>query len=139
MTDPAAVLHGMYRAEAEYFAAGGPGSASFSPLAPYFAEDVVLHQAAGLPFGGTWRGHAGLEKFFLAMGRTWASFEIGEQDFLALGATSVVLTRVRARARATGRELEFPILQAIRIEGGRIAEVRPFYWDTAAIAEGCSS
>lgn len=129
----------MYRAEAEYFAAGGPGSASFAPLAPYFAEDVVLHQAAGLPFGGTWRGHAGLERFFLEMSRTWESFEIGEQEFLALGATSVVLTRVRARTRATGRELEFPILQAIRIEDGRIAEVWPFYWDTAAIAEACRS
>ncbi|GAA1032538.1 MULTISPECIES: nuclear transport factor 2 family protein [Amycolatopsis] len=138
MTDPAAVLNGMYRAEAEYFAAGGPGSASFAPLAPYFAEDVVLHQAGGLPFGGDWHGHTGLEKFFLEMSRIWKSFEIGEQEFLALGATSVVLTQVRARARATGRELEFPILQALRIEDGRIAEVRPFYWDTAAIASACA-
>ncbi|WP_409466190.1 nuclear transport factor 2 family protein [Amycolatopsis sp. GA6-003] len=134
MTDPAAVLNGMYRAEAEYFAAGGPGSASFAPLAPYFAEDVVLHQAEGLPFGGEWRGHSGMEEFFLAMSRTWESFEIGEQEFLALGATSVVRTQVRARTRATGRELEFPILQTLRIEDGRIAEVWPFYWDTAAIA-----
>ncbi|WP_406642411.1 nuclear transport factor 2 family protein [Amycolatopsis sp. WGS_07] len=138
MTDPAAVLNGMYRAEAEYFAAGGPGSASFAPLAPYFAEDVVLHQADGLPFGGAWRGHSGMEEFFLAMSRTWESFEIGEQEFLALGATSVVRTQVRARTRATGRELEFPILQTLRIEDGRIAEVWPFYWDTAAIASACA-
>ncbi|MCG3756738.1 MULTISPECIES: nuclear transport factor 2 family protein [Actinomycetes] len=138
VTDPAAVLNGMYQAEAEYFAAGGPGSASFAPLAPYFAEDVVLHQAAGLPFGGDWHGHAGLEKFFLEMSRIWESFDIGDQEFLAVGATSVVLTQVRARTRATGRDLEFPILQAIRIENGRIAEVRPFYWDTAAIASACA-
>ncbi len=127
----------MYRAEAEYFAAGGPGSASFALLAPYFAEDVVLHQADGLPFGGAWHGHAGLEKFFLEMSRTWESFEIGEQEFLAVGATSVVLTQVRARARETGRELEFPILQTLRVENGRIVEVHPFYWDTAAIASAC--
>ncbi|MFD2469643.1 nuclear transport factor 2 family protein [Amycolatopsis silviterrae] len=139
MTDPAAVLNGMYRAEAEYFAAGGPGTASFAPLAPYFAEDVVLHQAGGLPFGGDWRGHSGMAEFFLAMSRTWESFEIGEQEFLALGTTSVVRTQVRARTRATGRELEFPILQALRIEDGRIAEVWPFYWDTAAIASACRS
>jgi len=135
MTDPSAVLTGMYRAEAAYFAAGGPGSASFAPLAPYFSPEVVLHQADGLPFGGVWRGHAGLEAFFLAMSRTWESFEIGEQEFLAVGPTSVVRTRVRARVRATGRELAFPILQAIRIENGQIAEVWPFYWDTSAIAE----
>ena len=71
------------------------------------------------------------------MSRIWESFEIGEQEFLALGATSVVLTQVRARTRATGRDLEFPILQTLRIEDGRIAEVRPFYWDTAAISEAC--
>ena len=57
-----------------------------------------------------------------------------ERELLAAGATAVVLTHVRARARASGTELAFPILQTLRIAGGRIAEVRPFYWDTAAIA-----
>ena len=61
-----------------------------------------------------------------------------EQRFLATGETSVVLTQVRARARATGRELTFPILQTVTIENCRIAEVRPFYWDTAAIAAACA-
>ncbi|RSS50913.1 nuclear transport factor 2 family protein [Streptomyces sp. WAC01280] len=136
--DSTAVLTGMYAAEAAYLAAGGPGQASFALLAPYFAPDVVLHQAAALPYGGTWRGHAGLERFFLAMSRVWESFDMTEQEFLATGATAVVLTRVRARARATGRELTFPILQTITVRDGRIAEVRPFYWDTAAIADVCA-
>jgi hypothetical protein len=83
------VLKGMYAAETEYLAAGGPGSASF---APYFATDVGLTRV-----------------------------------------------RVRARARATGRELRFPILQTITVEDGRITEVHPFYWDTAAIAKACST
>ncbi|TDC18789.1 nuclear transport factor 2 family protein [Streptomyces sp. 8K308] len=138
-TDSMAVLTGMYAAEADYLAAGGPGRASFAPLAPYFAPDVVLHQADALPYGGTWRGHAGLERFFLAMSLAWETFDMVEQEFLATGETAVVHTRVRARARATGRELAFPILQTITIESGRIARVRPFYWDTAAIAEACAS
>ncbi|MBF6045239.1 nuclear transport factor 2 family protein [Streptomyces sp. NRRL B-1677] len=133
--DPAAVLTGMYAAEAEYLAAGGPGEAPFDLLAPFFAHDVVLHQADALPYGGTWRGHSGMERFFLAMSRTWASFDMAEQKFLHTGETAVVLTDVRARARATGLELAFPILQNITVKDGRIAEVRPFYWDTAAIAD----
>ncbi|MDT0323302.1 nuclear transport factor 2 family protein [Streptomyces millisiae] len=137
-TDSTAVLTGMYAAEAEYLAAGGPGKASFAPLAPYFSPDVVLHQAEALPFGGTWRGHAGMERFFLAMSLAWESFDMVEQEFLATGETAVVLTRVRARARTTGRELAFPILQTLTIEDGRIARVQPFYWDTAAIAEACA-
>lgn len=63
----------------------------------------------------------------------------GEQAFLATGPTAVVLTQVHARARATGRDLAFPILQTIAVEDGRIREVRPFYWDTAAIAAACTA
>lgn len=61
----------------------------------------------------------------------------GEQEFLSTSGTAVVLTQVHARARATGRELDFPILQTIGVVDGRIADVRPFYWDTAEIAAAC--
>ncbi|MFE0175880.1 nuclear transport factor 2 family protein [Streptomyces sp. NPDC059002] len=127
----------MYEAEAEYLAAGGPGRASFDVLAPYFAPDVVLHQAQALPYGGTWRGHAGMTRFFVAMSETWEVFDIAHQEFLALGEVSVVHSDIRARARATGSELAFPILQTLTVRAGRIAEVRPFYWDTARIARAC--
>lgn len=139
MTDPLAVLKRMYAAEAEYLAAGGPGHASFELMAPFFASDVVLHQAVALPYGGTWRGHDGMERFFLAMSQAWEAFDMVEQDFLGTEGTPVVLTQVHARARATGQELDFPILQTISVKDGRICEVRPFYWDTAAIARACTS
>jgi ketosteroid isomerase-like protein len=136
--DALSVLKGMYAAEEQYLSAGGAGRASFAPLAPFFAPDVTLHQADALPYGGVWRGHDGLERFFVAMSAAWESFEMLDQTFLAAGDDVVVRTQVRARARATGRELEFPILQMIRVVDGRIAEVWPFYWDTAAIAEACT-
>ncbi|MEU8727807.1 MULTISPECIES: nuclear transport factor 2 family protein [Streptomyces] len=138
LTESATVLTGMYAAEAEYLAAGGPGEASFDLLAPFFARNVELHQAAALPYGGTWRGHEGMARFFLRMGEVWESFDMVEQQFLATGATAVVLTQVHARARATGRELDFPIVQTITVKDGRITEVRPFYWDTRAIADACA-
>jgi hypothetical protein len=138
------VLEGMYAAEAEYLAAGGPGEASFEALAEFFSPNVVLHQAEALPYGGTWHGHQGMERFFLAMSQTWESFEMLEQEFLATGDrpgpnTLVVLTHVRARARATGRELTFPILQTIKVQKQRITEIHPFYWDTAAITDICTN
>ncbi|MFD5097442.1 nuclear transport factor 2 family protein [Streptomyces albidochromogenes] len=137
-TDSVTVLTGMYAAEAEYLAAGGPGEASFNVLAPFFALNVELHQADALPYGGTWRGHKGMTQFFLTMGQVWETFDMVEQEFLATGETAVVLTQVRARARATGRELSFPILQTITVKDGQITEVRPFYWDTQAIADACA-
>lgn len=139
MVDAMTVLRGMYAAEQDYLNAGGPGRASFDALAPFFAPDVVLHQAEALPYGGTWHGHAGLERFFTAMSTTWAAFEMLEQQLYPTGDAVVVHTDVRATARATGRELEFPILQMVRVAEGRITEVRPFYWDTAAIAAACAT
>lgn len=138
MIDALTVLRGMYAAEQVYLDAGGPGRASFEALAPFFAPDVVLHQAEALPYGGTWRGHAGMERFFIAMSAAWESFEMLEQEFHPAGDVVVVRTEVRVRARATGRTLEFPILQTVRVAEGRITEVWPFYWDTAAIAEACA-
>ncbi|MDQ0585355.1 nuclear transport factor 2 family protein [Streptomyces rishiriensis] len=137
-TDSVTVLTGMYAAEAEYLAAGGPGESSFDLLAPFFASNVELHQADALPYGGTWRGHNGMTQFFLTMGQVWETFDMVAQEFLATGETAVVLTQVRARARATGRELRFPILQTITIKDGQITEVRPFYWDTQAIVDACA-
>lgn len=137
-TDPMAVLKGMYAAESRYLAAGGPGKADFGALAPFFAPDVVLVQAEGLPYGGIWRGHEGLERFFLEMSRTWEVFDMVSQEFLATESPLVVRTHVHARARGTGRELDFPILQTITVDEGRISEVHPFYWDTAAIARACT-
>ena len=136
-TESVTVLEGMYAAEARYLAAGGPGEAGFEILVPFFSPDVVLHQAEGLPDGGTWRGHEGMERFFGAMSQTWSSFDLVEQSFLTTGSTAVVLTEVHARSRATGRELDFPILQTIAVHEGRIVEVHPFYWDTATIADCC--
>jgi ketosteroid isomerase-like protein len=124
----------MYRAEVQYLEGGGPGGASFATLAPYFAPDVALHQAEGLPYGGVWRGHEGLEDFFLAMSRAWEAFEMIEQTYLCETNPLVVLTQVRARPRDSDRYLEFPILQTIMIKDDKITEIRPFYWDTASLA-----
>jgi uncharacterized protein len=137
-TDATKVLSAMYAAECEYLAAGGPGAASFDILAPYFSPDVVLHQANSLPYGGVWRGHKGMEQFFLAMSHTWSVFEMADQEFVSSETPAVVLTHVHARARSTGREINFPILQTIRVANGYITEVRPFYWDTAAIVAACT-
>lgn len=137
--DAVAVLKGMYEAETRFLAAGGPGKASFDTLAPFFDADVVLHQADALPYGGTWRGHQGMERFMIAMSEAWESFEMVEQTFLALENPLVVLTQVHARARVTGQQLDFPILQTVTVKAGRITDIRPFYWDTASIADACTA
>ncbi|MGR6999076.1 hypothetical protein ACU686_14535 [Yinghuangia aomiensis] len=57
--DALAVLEKFYAAEADYIAAGGLGKAGFDELAACLDPDVVMYQAPGLPYGGTWRGPRG--------------------------------------------------------------------------------
>lgn len=136
--DPLTVLARFYEAELAYLAAGGPSKASFADVARHLDPEVVLHQAAGLPYGGEWRGPDGLERFFVAMSETWELFEFRKQELAVSGDSVFALTEIHARSRATGRELDFPILQRITMKDGRLAEIWPFYWDTAAIAAACS-
>ena len=74
----------------------------------------------------------------MTMSQVWSSFDMVRQEFLSTESPLVVLTEVHARAAATGRALDFSILQMVTIEGGVITEVRPFYWDSAAIAAACN-
>ncbi|MEO3822687.1 nuclear transport factor 2 family protein [Actinomadura sp. B10D3] len=137
--DAWAVMEKFYAAEAAYVAAGGQGTANYEQAAAYLDPEVVLHQAPGLPFtgSGTWRGRDGMERFLARFSEVWESMEFLDQEHWGDGDTVVVRSRVRFRARATGREVETLILQLISVRDGRMLECRPFYWDPAAIAEAC--
>ncbi|MFB9833754.1 nuclear transport factor 2 family protein [Actinoallomurus acaciae] len=129
------MLQKFYAAEAAYIAAGGMGKASFDEIAECLDPEVVMHQAPGLPYGGTWRGPRGIEEFMAAMSEAWRSLEFFEQRFVVDGDAVVVLNRGRLQARATGRVLDTSVMQMITVKDGLIAEMVPFYWDTAAVAD----
>jgi uncharacterized protein len=136
---PAEVLRRFYAAELAYLAAGGPGKADFEPIAATLDPDVVMHQAAGLPYGGDWTGPGGIEAFFAAMSETWEYLDVREPRFIEDGDTLVVLCELVVRSRARGIELHAPMVQVITVRDGLICDFRPFYWDTAAVAGACTT
>ncbi|MEV5592604.1 nuclear transport factor 2 family protein [Streptomyces sp. NPDC052496] len=136
--DTTTTLKRFYEAERAYIAAGGPGQADFSPLAACLSPDVVLHQSPDLPYAGAWHGPEGLERFMGVMGRLWRSMEFLEQRQLVDGDEVVITSRVRFTARATGRTLTTTIVQLITVRDGLLHEIRPFYWEPAAVAEICA-
>ncbi|MEV0620581.1 nuclear transport factor 2 family protein [Nonomuraea sp. NPDC050404] len=133
------VMRRFYAAEAAYVAAGGPGKASYDQVAEHLDPEVVLYQAPGLPFTGTWRGRDGMERFLAVFSGLWESMEFLEQDHWGDDDTVVVRSRVRFRARATGREIDTLILQVVTVRDGRMLECRPVYWDPAAVSEACDT
>jgi ketosteroid isomerase-like protein len=128
-TQALAALHRFYAAEERYLSPQGDGD--FGPIAETLDPEVVMYQAASLPYGGEWRGHDGFERWSLAMREWWSSLSVQDPQVIVHGATLIVLSTVVATARRTGREYRYPLAQVIETRGGRILSMRPFYWDTA--------
>ena len=119
-----------YAAETAYLA---PGGGDFAVIAQTLDPDCVLHQPASLPYGGEWRGPAGFEAWMKAFGAQWSSLEVRDPRFYPSGDLVVSHSHVHAVARASGRTIDWPLLQLFRVRDGRILELRPFHWDTAAM------
>jgi ketosteroid isomerase-like protein len=120
-----------YEAETVYLA---PGGGDFAVVASTLHPDCVLHQPASLPYGGEWRGPEGFRAWLEAFGRVWSSIQVRDPTFYPSG-EDVILSRshVYATVRATGTAIDWPLLQFFRVRDDRIAELRPFHWDTAAM------
>ena len=130
---PRAVIERFYAAEAAYMNAGGSDAgADFADMAATLDPDVVLHQSPDLPWGGEFRGHAGYEDWARRMSRAFDRLEVRDARFYTHGDTMVVTCRLVTRSRASGETLDLPMAQVVRVDGDRIVEFRPFYWNVPA-------
>jgi uncharacterized protein len=105
-----------------------------------YAPDIVIHEAATLPYGGTYRGLEGGERHAYAYEATWAPLqEPGarslDAEVLDAGEHVVVLWRQRGQTPDDTRSLDLPAVSVYRMRDGRIVEARMFQQDTAAITQ----
>src|SRR5688572_26220294 len=128
---PQAALDRFYAAEAQYSA--DPSDIHWKTLADCIDREFVLYQADSLPYGGEWRGRDGSKDWMRAMAESWVQFKVEEPRVIFGDDSVVAVVKLIGEARRTGRKVEMPLTQVIRIRDGRLLEVRPFYWDTAAI------
>ena len=132
-SSPERVLQQFYQAEARYMnAQGNNGQADFSEIRDTLSPDVVLHQSPDLPFGGGYHGYDGYERWAVLMSSIFDQLEVSEQDFFENEDTVVVVCRFRTRSRRNGSVQNFPMVQVVRVQGEKIVEFRPFYWNVPA-------
>ena len=132
---PREVIQRFYQAEAEYMNAGGADAgASFDNMAATLDPDVVLHQSPDLPWGGEFRGHAGYADWARQMSQAFDRLDVEDTRFFTDGDTVVITCRLVTRSRASGRALDMPMAQVVRVRGDRIVEFRPSYRDTVRSA-----
>ncbi len=97
-----------------------------------YAEDVVIEEAASLPFGGVYHGHDGFKAFIDAFTGSWEHFSNADLQVLDAGDTVIGLSRLQARSKR-GVDVDVPLAEFFRVKDGRIVELKPFYFDGEAI------
>ena len=91
-------------------------------------DDIVWHQAQGLPHGGTYHGLATVrENVFAPLAESWwEEFAAAPEEIIGLGDDVVVLGRYTARAKATGNPLDVPFCHVWRFRDGKAVRFHQF-------------
>lgn len=101
--------------------------------------DFVITEAAGLPYGGVYRGLDGWHKLIENIVGTWDDFStefneiIGEPDADRFAA----LHTLHGRSKKTGRSVSVKVFELWALKDGKAIECLPFYFDTHAVAKAC--
>lgn len=97
-------------------------------VAALMTEDVIIREAASLPYGGVHRGRAAVIEVIRTV---FATIEVLELDFSWSAAGPMVVNRIsgRARMRATGRELPIDGVELVSVRDGLVCEIDVYYRD----------
>lgn len=99
--------------------------------------EVVVHEAASLPFGGTFEGIAGVQQLFGRMFETWDDLKIAKEKLFDGGDQVVAILRLTARSRATGTPVDMQIAELWTLREGKVVSLVPFYWDAGEVGRAC--
>ncbi|ARU17940.1 nuclear transport factor 2 family protein [Croceicoccus marinus] len=111
----------------ELYAASGSGD--WDKVASMVTDDLVISEAPGLPMEGTHTGKDALKNLYLdvfAMLQV-ESLEMVERTFGGDHACCILKMHY-------GKGLEpAELVEMFRFEGGKVAEIKPFYYDPAPV------
>jgi uncharacterized protein len=99
------------------------------------ADDIELIEPPSLPYGGIYRGKDLVRRTLKTVVETWDNMEFEIVNYLAGGDSVVVHAYLGCTGRRTGKSFHIPMMELWRIRDGRIIELRPFFHDTARMAE----
>lgn len=112
------------------------GTGDFDTIGTMITEDFVCHEAEGLPYGGDYHGLDGWKRLTGRIVATWAGLRLEPIEMLGETEDSIVVRfRLAGRSRRTGTPFDTTVMELWRFRDGRLAEIWPYYWDTAALAQ----
>ena len=99
--------------------------------------EITIHEPASLPYAGSFRGRAGLGDLFQRMGPVWSEFNQAIEFIVGdpSGDVFAVMFRIGYRSAQSGQKIEMQVLELLSFRDGRIADIKPFHWDTKALLD----
>jgi ketosteroid isomerase-like protein len=117
----------------QLYAAAGAGD--WDNVAALLTDDFVIREAVGLPYAGTWHGKDALRQVYMLVMGAWQDPKVAMHALTVGDGHAVGLLTLTVTAPGTGERHSFPIAEMFRIDNGRIAEIQPYYFDTAAVTK----
>ncbi|KAA1421907.1 nuclear transport factor 2 family protein [Nocardioides humilatus] len=109
------------------------GEALVALIDTSFREDAAVEWPAGLPYGGRVEGAAVLRKVFAGLATPDPSFGPDGLNVLTVVEDGDhVAVQVSFAFRANGSAIDSGALELWTFTDGLVAEVKAYYWDTAA-------
>jgi len=100
-----------------------------------FDSDIEWTEAAGFPYGGTYRGPDEINReVFMKLGTEWDGFSVKAREFLDAGEKIVVLGQYSGTYKATGKSFEADFAHVWTVRGGKAVKFVQ-YTDTALVQE----
>ncbi|HKY93011.1 MAG TPA: nuclear transport factor 2 family protein [Nevskiaceae bacterium] len=114
-------------------------SADLPFMRAHVTDDFCVVEADGLPYGGTWKGLDGFQRLFAKItDEVFEGVDIQLQSIAANDTHAMSFFRFTGTARKTGRRVDFDIAEVVTIRDGKVACIKPFYFDTKAVAAACT-
>ena len=105
-------------------------SGDMATLSEMFAEDAVWYAAGGGVLSGTKQGRDAIMSYFGELGaRSQGSFQANLQD--VVGGEKYTVGIQQTQAQGNGKTIDLATVITFVVRGGKIAEGREFFEDTA--------
>jgi len=100
-----------------------------------FAPEIEWYEAEGMPYGGLHRGPEAIaQNVFGPCVEDIDEFAVTPEEFMSAGDTVAAVVRYTGTGKATGKELDLPVVHVWDVHGGKVARFRQFA-DTVKFAE----
>jgi len=114
-----------------YYAAWNAGG--LDAARAFWSDDVEWQDAPEMPDGGTFRGAEAVATHFDDLNEVLGTMEVEVGRVSPAGDEVFVVLHVHLDAQRGGLNLDGPIFESVRIEGGKVCRIRLFLDERAAL------